>query len=582
MNFRWLIIIVVLFGILLTPDLYAQPVDAVSEAESETAQPSKPPSEEEQLRTLLDTIQEVETERTALSRRLKRTADTTEAQQLNEQIEQLSNRLKDLKTSFQELATGGIRRPTSESAAEAAFDWQQELQDVLRPLLNELKQLTERPRTIEHLRSQRGLYQDQIETAEAAIAHIEETQTTIDDPVVKKALKTSLEQWQDHQEDAASSLQRTNTQLERLTASSQEPGQGFIVAFQKFSQGRGLNLALALGGFALTYLVLAGLGRLVGALMNRGREPGVRRTARVIALCFRALTLILALLVATLVLYARSDWLLLGLLILLIIGMLWGLRQSLPRYTQEIRILLNMGSVREGERVLYNGIPWQITSLNLYSTLHNPLLRGGVLRLPLDTMAALQSRPYTPEEPWFPSQENDIVILDGDIYSKVLLQTPEVVQLQVIGATTTYTVADYFARNPRNLSRDGFAVPMVVGLDYRHQAEIINEIVPKLKAYLEAQLQEQPFHPYLTALLVEFNEAASSSLNLLLVAVFTGAGAEHYWSIRRFLQRATVNACNEYGWTIPFDQLTVHLPSAQPSLPMFNSPAQDAFMDNRS
>jgi hypothetical protein len=64
---------------------------------------------------------------------------------------------------------------------------------------------------------------------------------------------------------------------------------------------------------------------------------------------------------------------------------------------------------------------------------------------------------------------------------------------------------------------------------------------------------------------VEFNEAASSSLNLLLVAGFTGAGAEYYWSIRRFLQRASVSACNQYGWTIPFDQLTVHLPAGQPS-----------------
>lgn len=173
----------------------------------------------------------------------------------------------------------------------------------------------------------------------------------------------------------------------------------------------------------------------------------------------------------------------------------------------------------------------------------------------------------------FPSQENDIVILDGDIYSKVLLQTPEVVQLQVGGATTTYTVANYFGKNPRNLSRDGFAVPVVVGLDYQHQDEILTNIVPVLRSYLEEQLKEQPFHPYLTTLLVEFNEAASSSLNLLLVVVCTGAGAEHYWSIRRFLQRATVSACNQYGWTIPFDQLTVRWPPAQPPLPILKDSA---------
>ncbi|HRW48472.1 MAG TPA: hypothetical protein P5333_13185 [Caldilinea sp.] len=573
MPFRWLTVIALC--VFLSHGLHAQPVTAPSETETEISQPAKSPSREEQLRTLLDTIQQVETEQTTLNRQLKRTADAAEAKQLNSQIEQLTNRLQDLQTSFQALATGGIGSAELQPQAGAAFNWQQELQDVFRPLLDELKRLTERPRTIERLRSEQTVYQNRIETTDAAITYIKETLTTIEDPVVKKALKATLEQWQNSQEDASSHLERIHAQLERLTTPSQESGQGFVVTLQEFVHGRGLNLALALalGGFALTYLLLAGLGRLVGALINRGREPSAHWMAPAIALGFRGLTLILALLIATLILYARGDWVVLGLLVLLVVGLVWGLRQSLPRYLQEIRILLNMGSVREGERVVYNGIPWKITSLNLYSTWHNPLLRGGFLRLPLDKMVNLQSRPHAPEEPWFPSQENDIVILDGDIYSKVLLQTPEVVQLQVGGATTTYTVANYFGKNPRNLSRDGFAVPVVVGLDYQHQDEILTNIVPVLRSYLEEQLKEQPFHPYLTTLLVEFNEAASSSLNLLLVVVCTGAGAEHYWSIRRFLQRATVSACNQYGWTIPFDQLTVRWPPAQPPLPILKDSA---------
>ena len=146
-----------------------------------------------------------------------------------------------------------------------------------------------------------------------------------------------------------------------------------------------------------------------------------------------------------------------------------------------------------------------------------------------------------------PEQEGDIVILEGDIYGKVLIQTPEIVQVQIVGATTTFHVADYLGKNPRNLSQDGFAIPIVFGLDYQHQNTLLSDIVPTLRAYLEEQLAQQPFQPHLKALLVEFNEAASSSLNLLIVAVFTGAAAEDYWSIRRFLQRTTVSACNLYG-----------------------------------
>ena len=563
MLLRWLAILG--FG-LFVQSLHAQPVTTPSETDSATqAQPSATvPSREVQLRTLIQTIQEVETERAALNRQLKRASDPAEAQQMNEQMAQIANRLKELKASFEEIATGGSSSAELQQETETAFDWQQEIEDVIRPLLDELKRLTERPRTIERLRSERTLYENRLETADAAIAHIEQTLATVEDPTVQKALQTTLEQWRDHREEAMGRLQRINTQLERLAAPPGEPtGKRLALTLQEFASGRGLNLVLAVGGFVLTYLVLGGLGRLAGWLTGRGRQRKARRLARVTALFFKALTLILAFFVATLVLYARGDWLLLGLLILLAVGILWGLRQSLPRYMAEIRILLGMGSVREGERIVYAGVPWQITSLNVYSTLRNPLLRGGALRLPLDRLVDLQSRPHAPEEPWFPSRENDIVILDGDIYGKVLVQTPEVVQLQVIGAVKTFTVADYLGKNPRNLSLEGFAVPVVFGLDYRHQGEILSEILPRLRAYLEEQLEQQPFRPHLKDLLVEFNEAAASSLNLLIVAVFTGAGAESYWPIRRFLQRTTVSACNQYDWTIPFDQLTVHLPSAQ-------------------
>ena len=546
--------------LLFSQNLFAQPADAPPETSSETAQlPAAPPSLEEQMSTLLDTIKTVEAERAALDRQLKRTTDPGTAQQLQAQREPLDQRLRDLKSAFEELATGGLNATALELKSAPAFNWQQEVQDVVRPLLDELKRLTERPRTMERLRSERAIYENRLEVINAALEQLEKTQAEINAPSVDKALKNLFDQWQDQHESAESRLQRINAQLERLAAPDERQGRGLLTTLETFAQGRGLNLALALGGFALTWLALNGLGRLV-SLLGRGRRSEVWRMTRAVALGFRLLTLLLALLVAAVILYAQGDWLLLGLLILLLISVLWGLRQSLPRHIQEIRLLLNLGGVREGERIFYGGAPWKITTLNVYSTLHNPLLRGGELRLPLDSLLTLQSRPWAIEEPWFPSREGDCVMLEGDVYAKVLLQTPEVVQLNIVGSVTTYPIADYLAKKPRNLSRDGFAMPVVFALDYQHQGEILSEIVPTLRAWLEEQIAQQPFYPHCKGLLVEFNEAASSSLNLLIVAAFTGGAAEEYWAIRRFLQRATVQACNHYGWVIPFNQLTVHLP----------------------
>ena len=244
MSFRWLILLIL--GLPMQ-SLHAQPTTTPAETVPATqAQPIvAAPSQEEQLRTLLDTIREVENDRADLNRQLKRTPAPAEAQRLNEQAAQVTNRLKELQASFEEIATGGSSSAELQQKTEAAFDWQQEIEDVIRPLLDELKRLTERPRMIERLRSERTLYENRLQTTDEAIAHIEHTLATVKEPPVKKALQTTLEQWQDHREEADSRLQRINAQLERLTASSERSHQRLTLTLQEFASGRGLNLALA-------------------------------------------------------------------------------------------------------------------------------------------------------------------------------------------------------------------------------------------------------------------------------------------------------------------------------------------------
>jgi hypothetical protein len=111
-----------------------------------------------------------------------------------------------------------------------------------------------------------------------------------------------------------------------------------------------------------------------------------------------------------------------------------GSRTYLPRFMTEARMLLDMGPVREGERVLFNGISWQVKALNMYSILVNPELQGGLLRLPLSELSGMISRPDDPEEPWFPTRKGDFVMLNDGTFGQVLLQTPEVVQLKHVGS----------------------------------------------------------------------------------------------------------------------------------------------------
>jgi small-conductance mechanosensitive channel len=58
--------------------------------------------------------------------------------------------------------------------------------------------------------------------------------------------------------------------------------------------------------------------------------------------------------------------------------------------------------------------------------------------------------------------------------------------------------------------------------------------------------------------LVEFDHAGASSLDVAIFALFSGEAAPSYYKMRRLLNRLAVEACNRHGWTIPFTQLTVH------------------------
>ena len=61
---------------------------------------------------------------------------------------------------------------------------------------------------------------------------------------------------------------------------------------------------------------------------------------------FYILTAVLVLLSVMAVFYVRGDWLLLGLLIILLVGAAWALQKSLPGYLMEAKLMLNLGSVR--------------------------------------------------------------------------------------------------------------------------------------------------------------------------------------------------------------------------------------------
>lgn len=512
----------------------------------------------QQLQTLVTTINRTREHLAEVRAALRKSEDERERTRLAAEEEQLSLDLESLQTAWEMLATGGADLQMFGVRTEKAFDWRDELQSVFEPILVELKRLTERPRKIERLRTDKAFYQQRLEVTDQALQSIKNYRDKAPTPQLQKAFATLEERWKRRYDDFKSHLDIVDFELQQTLSPGKSQQRDPVEALKELLSGRILNLLLAVLTMMVVYLVLRLLTRVYNRyLMHQAR----RRTAfaaRVGNLLFYLLTSLAVLFSGIAVFYVRGDWLLLGLLILVLAGAAIVAQRTLPRFLMEAKLILNLGPVREGERIIFNELPWKVSMLSFYATLSNPLLQGGTLQVPVRELVNYYSRRYDESEPWFPTRVGDYVILADGTYGKVLTQTPEAIQLQVLGSVKTYRVDSFLGQNPRNLSLQGFILVIKFGLDYQHQAQITGPIKEEMQEKLNAGLQDAGLAHYLDQLNVEFDQAGASSLDLAILAKFKGEGAEYYFKLQRLLQRLAVDACNESNWIIPFTQITVH------------------------
>jgi hypothetical protein len=513
-----------------------------------------------QLELLLRIADNSRQELTLLRQELSKSKDDLDRKRMGEGIEALSLEVEQLQYTVEKVATGGADLEMFGQRSTDQFNWKQEIEDVFQPIVIELRRLTERPRKIERLRTEKAYLDQRLPAAEAALSNLAQLQKEISPGPVRKEIDKLSNRWKKRQDEILSRLQLVEFELKNLLNPPVESTRQTTSALKAFFAGRIADILLALMAMIAAFLAVHLIHRgYTHTLARRKRPAGL--AARFVSLFLRLMALTLGLLAAMSVLYVRGDWIILGLLIIVLIGAAWAIKQSVPRYYNEVRTFLNLGDVREGERVIYNALPWQVGALNLFTLLHNPMLRGGTLRLSLKEMGELQSRPCHNDEPWFPSAENDHVLLEDGTFGRVMVQTPELVQLTVGAAVKTYPVHAYLGQHPRNLSRAGFVAVTKFGVGYALQQDL-HRVQEQLKQHVETKLRAHPLGNHIQEFSLDFDAAGASSLDFILVARFAGAAAESYFPAQRLLQRLALEACNELGWDIPYQTLTVHMKQA--------------------
>lgn len=501
----------------------------------------------------------MEAERDELVQRLE-TVPAPERAELEASIAELSESLKASRQRFEELATGGADLSIFDQDP-TEFDWRRDVLDTLRPMFDNLKRLTEKPRQVTDLRNRIETLASQRSVVAGVLTELETVLGTLDGAEIdaREDVETLLKQWRDRAELIEQEQELAKVRLARIQGDAAHWGQSVKAGLIGFAQGRGLTLLLAITAVALTWSAL----RLSAHLLSGTRFDPTRRSARpawrFAGFVAQGLKLLAPFAMALMVFYLRGDVLLLALTAVAVFFCLLALKDLLPQYVAEARVLLNLASAREGERVLYNGLPWEIVSLNVHCILRNPMLFGSV-RLPLSQLVGMVSRPIVSGESWFPCQPGDILLTpEGDIV-EVGRQTTDQVELKALsGDVRMLHSPEVYGWGARNLSAgETFGVSCTFGLDYGLQKDALDRVPQDLKAGLERALSDAGIADQINGVLVELHSAGASSLDFIVYIGAKTTIARRYYFLQRLMQQACVRVCNENNWSIPFPQLTVH------------------------
>ncbi|HPE79081.1 MAG TPA: hypothetical protein PKZ35_03680 [Gammaproteobacteria bacterium] len=471
-------------------------------------------------------------------------------------LEKAEADLQTVSRNFESVATGVDASKLRAETVEA-FDFQKEIFALLRPAIDEMKEMTAHVRQKADQKEKIAYYEERLPIIRQAIGNLENLARQGDDPRLNDAVAAVLANWKKQLAFMSSELQAAELQLSKLVASETSITEASQSYLKSFFQKRGLYITEAL----LVVFVVVLLSRLSLSMLRR-YFPGFKARhrsfrVRLVELIHRILTFVLIVIGPMIVFYVVEDWVLFSLGLLLLIGAALTVRQTLPRYWHQMQIFLNIGAVREGERLYLDGIPWLVEEINFFCTLNNPVAELSQ-RLHIEDMVKLKSRPCKSDEPWFPCRKGDWVILNDGVRGKVVGISPELVQLvERGGAKLTYLTGDFLAKSPRNLAVS-FRLKEIIGISYTLQREATTTVIASLQDYVMSRLQEEGYGEQLVSLRVEFNRAAESSLEMAVIADFKGEVGDLYNRLRRALQRYCTDACTEYGWEIPFPQLTLH------------------------
>lgn len=520
----------------------------------------------ELLRSMHESIERKQDKLRGLRLELRVSDSEEDKKALEERITALQQDINDDLLEFYSLASGEELQ-NFQTELKSDFKLSEQIETILAPLLRELSEFTQRPREMDLLRTRIQFKQERLPAVEAYLQRIDTLMEKTQDLELKERLTEVRAQWEEVKATLENDLQLARYKLEQLKSDRRSFSSTLGKTLESFFKTRGKNLLLA----GLTFLAVFFLLRwLHSTLFKLPKFKSLEKHSfafRLFNLTFVFFVVATSSAAALALLYAAGDWLLLVIFFILLFSIIWSAKEGLLQYWEEIKLVLNVGGVREGERIIYRGIPWRVQRLNYYTRLENPELAGGPIRVRLRDLIDHVTRPFAPDEPWFPSRKGDWVLLNDGTYGRIVQQSADMVRLWLYGSSyKTYQTESYLQQNPIVLST-GFLVRSDFGVDYSLQDIVTTDVPQAFEQAVRSEIEKAGKADALQGLTVDFLQAGASSLDIVIFATVHGSAADSYYVFGRLIQRACVKTCTAKGWTIPFPQLTVHSQQQTPKQP---------------
>ena len=342
-------------------------------------------------------------------------ADSDEAKnRIQEQIDAETERLNKLRQNFRSII-GGAEAAEYEGAADENLSFENLMVDLLEPLSRAVREASATPRELDVLRESLIRWENRMKKCDVILQRIEILRNVFKRPELESEFESARRFWEGRKAESRGQIGVLTAQIQEREEKQRPMLEMLSNSISSFFKSRGLNLVLAIFFGVLAFFATRKIYDLIRKFSPLHRKS-ISLASRLMDVAAGLMASLLALWAIMLVFYIRGDWLLLTIAVLFLLGAVWAGKASLPLYFEQVRTLLNLGSIREGERVIHEGLPFRVKSLGFLTTLDNPRLQGGEYRIPVRLVMGYISRLPHDKEPWFPTETNDWVVMADDTY----------------------------------------------------------------------------------------------------------------------------------------------------------------------